>query len=113
MRIRCLIPCLILTATAVFAQGTFYRATDGKWKPLKATTAGAVTKFILAPEDIGGGTTMVVVDKPKWMVLDDDAAPALVKLLLDGQECKPEELDLGQIVKAPAELAFAVKDDKN
>lgn len=113
MRLRYLIPCLILTATAVLAQGTFYRAADGKWKPLKATTAGTVTKFTLAPEDIGGGTTMVVVDKPKWMVLEDDAAPAVIKLLLDGQETKAEALDLGPIAKAPAELAVAVKDDKN
>lgn len=113
MRLRYLIPCLLLTATAVLAQGTFYRAADGQWKPLKATTAGAVTKFTLAPEDIGGGTTLVVVDKPKWMVLDDDAAPAVVKLLLNGQERKADDLDLGPVAKAPAELAFAVKDDKN
>jgi len=104
---------LLASASLALAQGTFYRAADGKWKPLKATIAGAVTRFTLAPEDIGGGTTLVVVDKPKWMVLDDELAPALVKLLLEGQEVKPEALDLGPVVKAPAELAFAVKDDKN
>jgi hypothetical protein len=109
-----LIPIVALLATIslAHAQGTFYRAADGKWKPLKSTT-GAVTKFSLSPDDIGGGTTMVVLDKPKWMVLDDDEAPVIVKILLDGQERKADDLDLGQVAKAPAELAFAVKDDKN
>jgi hypothetical protein len=104
---------LLATISLAQAQGTFYRAADGKWKPLKSAAAGPITKFSLSPDDIGGGTTMVVLDKPKWMVLDDDAAPAIVKVLLDGQERKAEELNLGQIAKAPAELAFAVKDDKN
>ncbi|MHB8997235.1 MAG: carbohydrate binding domain-containing protein [Armatimonadota bacterium] len=104
---------LLATLSLAHAQGTFYRAADGKWKPLRSTAAGPITKFSLSPDDIGGGSTMVVLDKPKWMVLDDDAAPAIVKVLLDGEERKAEELNLGQIAKAPAELAFAVKDDKN
>lgn len=112
---RRIIPVLALLATSslAHAQGTFYRAADGKWKPLKSAATGPVTKFSLSPDDIGGGSTMVVLDKPKWMVLDDDAAPAIVKVLLDGQERKAEELNLGQIAKAPVELAFAIKDDKN
>ncbi|MCE5238585.1 hypothetical protein LLH23_08840 [bacterium] len=110
---RLMVPLLFLSCSLGFAQGSFYRAADGAWKPLKATTAGAITKFSLAPEDIGGGSTLIVVNKPKWMVLDDIEAPAVVKVLLDGQERKPEELDLGAVTKAPSELALAVKDDKN
>lgn len=109
-----LVPLLaVLVTTIAAAQGTFYRTADGKWKPLKTTAAGSVTKFSLSPQDIGGGSTLVVVNKPSWMVLDDEQAPAVLKILLDGQECKAEQLALGQVTKAPGELVFAVKDDRN
>lgn len=102
-----------LLATAAHAQGTFYRSASGKWQPLKTTTSGAVTKFSLSPDEVGGGETLIVVNKPAWMVLDDDTPPALVKVLLDNQEKTPGQLDLGQIAAAPSELGFALKDDKN
>jgi hypothetical protein len=109
----CAIFLMLLVASLAVAQGSFYKAADGTWKPLKTTAAGATTKFTLAPEDIGGGSTLIVVNKPKWMVLEDAEPPAVVKVLLDGEERKPEELDLGVVTKAPGELAFAIKDDKN
>ncbi|MBU0606944.1 MAG: hypothetical protein KKI08_03620 [Armatimonadetes bacterium] len=108
-----MVPLLLLSCSLALAQGSFYKTTDGTWKPLKATTAGAITKFSLAPEDIGGGSTLIVVNKPKWMVLDDTTPPAVVKILLDGQERAAEDLDLGAVTAAPGELAFAIKDDKN
>lgn len=113
MRRTLWLPLLVLACSLVMAQGSFYRAADGTWKPLKATTTGAVTKFTLSPEDIGGGSTLIVVNKPKWMVLEDKTPPAVLKVLLDGQERKLEELDLGQVPAAPAELAFALKDEQN
>lgn len=112
-RISLLLSCSVLLCSLAMAQGTFYRAADGKWKPLKTSTTATLTKFTLSPQDIGGGSTLVVVNKPAWMVLDDDKAPALMRILLDGQERKPEELDLGKIAQAPRELVFAVQDDKN
>lgn len=102
-----------ITCALALAQGSFYRAADGTWKPLKAATTAQITKFTLSPEDIGGGSTLIVVNKPTWMVLDDREPPAIVKVLLDGQERKPEELDLGAVTTAPGELAFAMKDAKN
>lgn len=107
------IPIILLSCSLAFAQGSFYRAADGAWKPLKATTTAQITKFTLAPEDIGGGSTLIVVNKPKWMVLDDAEPPAIVKILLDGQARTLEELDLGAVAAAPGELALAIKDDKN
>lgn len=104
---------VLLACSLVSAQGSFYRAADGSWKPLKAAAAGQITRFTLSPEDIGGGSTLIVVNKPTWMVLDDTQPPAVVKVLLDGQERKLEDLDLGAVTAAPGELAFAVKDDKN
>jgi hypothetical protein len=107
------LPLLLLAGSLALAQGSFYKAADGSWKPLAATTAGAITKFTLSPADIGGGSTLIVVNKPKWMVLDDKTPPVTVKVLLDGQERTLEELDLGQVAAAPGELACAIRDESN
>ena len=104
---------ILLSGSLALAQGSFYQAADGAWKPLQATTTGAITRFTLSPEFIGGGATLVVVNKPTWMVLDDRTPPAVVKVLLDGQERAQDSLDLGQVPAAPGELAFAIRDEKN
>jgi hypothetical protein len=104
---------MALSISLAAAQGNFYKGADGAWKPLQSTTAGSITKFSLSPESIGGGSTLVVVNKPAWMVLDDTTPPAVVKVLLDGQERGLTDLDLGQVTTAPGEIALAVKDDKN
>ncbi len=94
-------------------QGSFYRTAEGVWKPLQATSAGGMLKFTLSPEQIGGNATLIVLNKPKWMILEDREPPTIIKVLVDTQERKIEELDLGLVATPPGEIAFAVKDDKN
>lgn len=102
-----------LTASLAGAQGTYYRDANGKWQALKVTASGQSVGFTLSPQLVSGGSTTVVLDKPKWMVLDDETAPTVTKVLLDGQERAADALDLGWQPAAPAELAVALKDDKN
>lgn len=104
---------LLLPLTGALAQGSFYRAPSGKWLPLSAKTTGALMQFSLAPEQVGPGGTCLVLDKPKWMVLDDNQPPRATKVLLDGQELSADALQLGRVDKAPAELACALADDLN
>lgn len=103
----------LLLGSLALAQGSFYRTAEGQWKPLAASSAGQITKFSLSPDKIGGGATLIVLNKPDWMVLDDRTAPQIVKVLVDGQERPADDLDLGQVAAVPQELAFAIRDEHN
>jgi len=54
----------LLLGSLALAQGSFYRTAEGQWKPLAASSAGQITKFSLSPDDIGGGATLIVLNKP-------------------------------------------------
>lgn len=67
----------------------------------------------LSPEMIGGATTIVVLDKPDWMVLDDTTPPVVTRILVGGQERRLEDLDLGWTGKTPGQVVLAVQDEAN
>jgi hypothetical protein len=97
----------------LWAQGSFYRTADGKWQPLNTTTEAGGLRFSLSPETIGGSSTLLIINKPAWMVLEDDQAPQVVRVLLDGKEQPADALNLGRVSRGPAELAVAIRDEKN
>lgn len=103
----------LLWGSVLWAQGSFFRTADGKWQPLKTTTEAGGLRFSLSPETIGGSSTLLIINKPAWMVLEDDQAPQVVKVLLDGQEQAADALNLGRVSRGPAELAVAIRDEKN
>lgn len=104
---------VVVLGSAALAQGTYFRKADGKWEALKVTATGPATKFTLSPDMVGGASTVIVLNKPAWMVLEDEAPPMVMKALLDGKERPVAELDLGWTPTPPTELVLAIKDDKN
>jgi hypothetical protein len=104
---------LMLWGPALWAQGSYFRTAEGKWEQLKTATEGGGLRFSLSPEAIGGSQTLLIISKPEWMVLEDDEAPLVEKVLLDGEEHPAEALELGRVTRAPAELAMAIRDSKN
>lgn len=103
----------LLWGSVLWAQGSFFRTTDGKWLPLKTTTEAGGLRFSLSPETIGGSNTLLIINKPTWMVLEDEQAPQVAKVLLDGQEQAVDALNLGRVSRGPAEMAVAIRDEKN
>ncbi len=98
---------------AAFAAGDFYRDAAGRWHELPVMREGQSTIVRLSPQMIGGGTTVLVLDKPDWMVLDDTAPPSVTQTLVGGQERRPDDLDMGWTGKSPGEVALAVRDEAN
>jgi hypothetical protein len=102
-----------LAASLALAGDAFYRDAQGQWHALQAIRAAGVTRLSLAPEAIGGGGTLLVLDKPDWMVLEDTEAPVVIKLLVEGKERGLGDLDMGWTGRSPGEITLAVKDDTN
>jgi len=102
-------------AAAVWAAPTtaYVRGADGKWIKTPATDEGGRITLSLQPAQIGGGETVVIVNKPAWMVLEDTEAPKLAWLKLSGVDVKADTGDLGVIAKFPATVALGVKDNAN
>ncbi len=90
----------------------FYRDSRGKWQTLtSAKRDGNTITFTVEPQE----ETLVVVDKPKWMVLDDRNPPRVNSATINGRDCPLREarLELGCLAKGGATLEIAAADDRN
>jgi hypothetical protein len=55
----------------------------------------------------------VIVNKPAWMVLEDNEAPKLAWVKLNGKELKSDVTDLGVLSTFPTTLSLGLKDNAN
>lgn len=98
-------------------EGTVYlRGADGTWALIDANAEGGAIHFTLTPDQVPDGRATLVINKPDWMVLNDDAAPAVTGFTVDGETFElaaGDAIDLGERSEAPGELTLAVADDKN
>lgn len=111
--------CILLTlAAGAWAQdGTVHlRLGDGAWTELAADTEGGTVHFTITPEQAPDGRALVVINKPDWMVLEDDAAPTITSLTVDGETVELGEggaIDLGERPTGTLTLVLDLSDDKN
>ncbi len=102
----------------VWAQeGTVHlRAPDGSWSELETNAADGTIHFTLTPDQVPDGRALVVINKPAWMVLEDDEAPAIAGYTIDGETtdlAAGDPIDLGNRSEAPEQMTIRVADDKN
>lgn len=108
---------LAATAGGWAQEGTVYlRAADGTWALIDADAEGGAIHFTLTPDQVPDGHATLVINKPEWMVLNDDAAPTVTGFTVDGETVElaaGDAIDLGERSDAPGELIIIVADDKN
>ncbi|HUS80390.1 MAG TPA: hypothetical protein VM283_03920 [Armatimonadota bacterium] len=112
----CIIAAAALSLAAAQEGSVYLRGADGSWTKLEAQVEGGVVHFTLTPEQVPDGRATVVINKPEWMVLEDDQPPAVIAVTVDGQRTElaaGDAIDLGERSSAPAELIVEVADDKN
>lgn len=93
-----------------------YRNAAGRWVPLPQVEEGpgGTVTFTLSPEQLAGGSTVVVLGKPAWLVLEDTTPPQVRRITLDGREIAPApEIDLGWLDMLPRRLVLEVQDAQN
>lgn len=107
--------CVMLAAGGVGAAPTAHvRGADGEWREVPVEQAEGRVTVRLAPADGPGGRATLVVNKPAWMRLDDDAPPLLLTVAL-GEEgiAVNGELDLGVVDADAPPLTVRVADERN
>jgi hypothetical protein len=106
---------LLVVAAALAAPAVVWvRGVDGKWKQTKADKQGGKVTVKIGAAEVGSGQLSVVVDKPDWMVLDDELPPQVVWLRVNEREIKPAaEGDLGVVSGGELKLAWGLKDTAN
>jgi|LSQX01.1.fsa_nt_gb hypothetical protein len=65
----------IAVAACSVAATVHIRTADGTWVEVEAAEANGAVKFDVTPAHAPDGSTLVVVDKPDWMVLEDETPP--------------------------------------
>jgi hypothetical protein len=83
-----------------------FRAGTAPWQQATATRADF-------PADPSGVGYSLVVDKPGWLNLNDDTAPAAVKITVDGREVTPEAAAKLGAIDLPKSVTLDVADADN
>lgn len=114
-RFQCILLTLLVTVGALAAPASvFIRVKDGQWVKTTGKPGPGAVSVTLPVDQLTGGCADVVVNKPEWMVLDDQEAPRLAWVKLNEVEMKAANIvDLGVINDFPAVLDFGIKDNAN
>ncbi len=106
---------LCLAAALCRCDPVYYRKGDGSWAEMEAAVKDGRLEIKIAPQAAPNGEAILVISKPKWMVLDDTAAPTLSGLKVNGasRPSSTRELSLGCLSGDTAEVVIGIKDDKN
>lgn len=105
---------LVVVASMVCADTVYYRTDDGSWQQMEATATGETVKIMITPDAAPGGKATLVVNKPQWMVLDDDTPPQITGMKVDGKTVAVADvLDFGGFGAEVADIELAIADDSN
>ncbi len=93
----------------------YYRVADGLWAKMEAAATEGRIEIEIGPKMAPRGEAILVINKPKWMVLDDTKPPTLSGMKVNGasRPAATERLQLGCLAGETAEVIFGIKDDKN
>jgi hypothetical protein len=91
-----------------------YRDARGEWRVLDGCIQGGVLRFDLDLADICNGRTMLLLDPPKWVNLDDQQPPEVIRFEIDGISYGPiSSVAMGGVDVAPEQLLLEVEDKDN
>lgn len=95
------------------ADSVYYLAPEG-WREVTPTEGAGGRTVRLDPATLGAAGTALVLNKPEWMVLADDAPPAITGVRVDNRTLPPEAgRTLGAFWKLPDEIRIALSDKHN
>ncbi len=115
---RLLVAAVVILGLCVgpaIAETVYYRAGDGSWHELEASIDDGRIRIHLGPDAVPGGSAVIVVNKPEWMVLEDTEPPALEGLTVNGasRPIVPTAINLGSLTADQAQIVLDIADDHN
>ena len=89
-----------------------YRDASSEWQALDVSAEEGVITFALPTNT--GGRTLILLDKPEWLDLSDDALPVAEMVKIGGARVEPAgTVDLGRSDIQPREIELMVRDAHN
>ncbi len=110
-----LVVATLAAVTAFGQEATVYlRGADGTWQQIKAEKAEGAISFRLTTQQVPDGHAVVVVNKPEWMVLEDETPPEITAVSFEGRKIEAAgPIDLGSLGAAPRTITVETRDDQN
>lgn len=109
---------ILLTAAGCLAASVHVRTADGTWVELEAEEQDGTVGFAIAPEQADAGRALVVINKPDWMVLEDETPPGVISYSIGEGTWELSDastVTLSGLGEAEGErqVTFTVSDDAN
>lgn len=96
------------------AATVIYRNAMGKWKTLPIEECDGVLRMHISMDMLKNGQTMIVIDPPQGVDMEDQEPPRVESFEIDGKEFGPvTKVDLGGVQSAPGLVRISVADDLN
>lgn len=112
MRLTANVPVKITISDGPPIQQPVYRTAAGEWKQLPFEQEANRISF--SPPEDALPSTVIVMDKPEWLQLSDDDAPAITAVGVDGASVPVSELiRLGHLSTAPKTIIITATDAAN
>ncbi|MEA3400287.1 MAG: discoidin domain-containing protein [Armatimonadota bacterium] len=90
------------------------RDAAGTWHRLEVERRDGRLAMSLGPEQISGGSALVVIDPPQWLEMDDAQPPEVVRFTVGGRSYADQsQAALGWTEELPGRVMLAVRDEKN
>lgn len=106
---------LALASGACWAAPTkvYLRTPTGQWVSKPVTVSNRTLHVTISPAE-AGGSTMLLLHKPAWMVLPDDTPPQVLRVTLGKTALNAAEgADWGALPENPAKLLITLTDNAN
>ncbi|MFO8080531.1 MAG: hypothetical protein R6V07_09510 [Armatimonadota bacterium] len=117
---------LLLTCSLLIAVGTFVsaasvhiRQSDGTWIEIQAAEHDDTIGFSVSADETDAGRALLVINKPAWMILEDETPPRVVSYSVAGTTAEPTGADAAIAIErlgTAAEerrMTFELSDDAN
>lgn len=110
---------LVLSSTTALAASVHARQADGAWIELQAAEHDDTIGFSVTPAEADGGRALMVINKPAWMVLDDETPPRVVSYSVAdaaAESVSADEVIAIDSLRAAAgerRITFELSDDAN
>ncbi|MBD3293018.1 MAG: hypothetical protein GF393_08850 [Armatimonadia bacterium] len=76
---------MLFTGAIALAASVHVRQADGTWVEVEATEQDGTVGFTVSPEQADAGRALVVINKPDWMVLEDETPPTIPSYSVGGE----------------------------
>ncbi len=113
IRVTSNVPVKITISGGPTVNSPIYRTSQGEWKQLKVDKSGTAVSF--SPPEDALASTVILLNKPKWLQLPDEDPPVFEAVSMDGSAVTVADtvVKLGHLSQTPKTIMLTLGDRKN